>query len=592
MPSTQLARGLWTGFANTENPFQVPNGMPENLRVIDDLIGLFTLVPPVQPGTPLPSAAADGDGQIFTDGSFSVFNGGAWKTYAPRAGVHAMLADGLDAYLSTAAGGWVRWSSVGKLPSYAALRAYTGSIDRVLIQAPGIEGSFFVDADDHASPDDGGVTIVGADGRRWKRQYSGAVSGEWFETVGDGIADDWMPLSRFFNYLNSSNERGELPPKRFKTTRQLPILFSRGGLDMHSVAADTTGAGCIVVAGTGYTAMVVMGSPSTLNLSLCGTGNECDGLILQSVILAETGSIRVSKLAGAGVQVNRMWDCVVGPISVEECGTSAKWALSVNDSGDTSNSTNFKRLQVEKPQGLGIYISPNTLNCVFDAIHSEGLSPNNALVAWSLGGNRCNYRCVRLQAYNSQDAHVVLSGANTTYSNLVVEGSASVNVEGYGGSTVTLVDPEIQGSLAEVQNQTGIVNVLGGRIKTLTGQTSNLIFTGTRIGDVLVWSKKKTYTYTNGNARTEASTKTVNDQSNEVFLTGVAGGLLWVRDVTSGVSALLRTGAGGSSIVQGDSAWTVGSSPAALGVSQAGSSIRIYNNTGSPRTVDALYLGV
>jgi hypothetical protein len=81
--------------------------MDDNLRTIDDHIGLYTLLPPVAPGTPLPQAPADGDGQIFTDGSYAVFNGGNWKMYPARAGMLAAQADGTDLWFSVIQGGWL-----------------------------------------------------------------------------------------------------------------------------------------------------------------------------------------------------------------------------------------------------------------------------------------------------------------------------------------------------------------------------------------------------------------------------------------------------------------------------------------------------
>lgn len=94
--SNQLARGLWTGFTSTDAPFQGPNAMTDNLRLIDDHLGLYTLLAPVAPGTALPVSPADGDGQIYTDGTYAVFNGGAWVAYPARAGIGACLVDGTN----------------------------------------------------------------------------------------------------------------------------------------------------------------------------------------------------------------------------------------------------------------------------------------------------------------------------------------------------------------------------------------------------------------------------------------------------------------------------------------------------------------
>ncbi len=141
MATQQLARGLWTGFAPTQDPFQVPNGMAENLRTLDDVMGLYTMRVPQTVGTALPSNPGDGDGQIFTDGSFAVFNAGSWKQYDARPGVKALMADGSDIYLSVAEGGWL------SMRQHAALDTGLISQGIYLTTAQGIaavaDGQFF-----------------------------------------------------------------------------------------------------------------------------------------------------------------------------------------------------------------------------------------------------------------------------------------------------------------------------------------------------------------------------------------------------------------------------------------------------------------
>ena len=83
------------------------------------------------------------------------------------------------------------------LQDYAALRAYTGGAKRIYItglmvtaKQAGIAGVFQYDQTDTTSSDNGGTIIVGADGRRFKRDYVGEVYVTWFNSVGNGIADD------------------------------------------------------------------------------------------------------------------------------------------------------------------------------------------------------------------------------------------------------------------------------------------------------------------------------------------------------------------------------------------------------------------
>lgn len=78
------------------------------------------------------------------------------------------------------------------LQDYAALRAYTGRASRFYItglpgtaKPAGIAGVFQYDPTDTTSSDNGGTIIVGADGRRWKRDFTGAVNVCWFGANGD-----------------------------------------------------------------------------------------------------------------------------------------------------------------------------------------------------------------------------------------------------------------------------------------------------------------------------------------------------------------------------------------------------------------------
>ena len=96
--------------------------MEENLRTLDDHLGLYTLSVPVAPGTALPFSPGDGDGQIYTDGSYATFNAGAWKVYQPRKGVRAVLAAGTDSWLNTGAG-WTQYSVLDTAPAVAAATA-------------------------------------------------------------------------------------------------------------------------------------------------------------------------------------------------------------------------------------------------------------------------------------------------------------------------------------------------------------------------------------------------------------------------------------------------------------------------------------
>ncbi|EFI60752.1 MULTISPECIES: GDSL-type esterase/lipase family protein [Comamonas] len=104
MSKTQLARGIWANFANTENPFGVPNGMEANLRLIDDHLALYTLAGPVPPTTALPTDARQGAGQIFSNGTYAVLNVGVWQAYPARIGLRAIELGSKTEYVNIGTG--------------------------------------------------------------------------------------------------------------------------------------------------------------------------------------------------------------------------------------------------------------------------------------------------------------------------------------------------------------------------------------------------------------------------------------------------------------------------------------------------------
>lgn len=204
----QFARGIFARFGNGEDPFRAPNGMEDNLRLIDDHLALYTFAP-VAPGTPLPDDAPDGSGQIYTDGSYAVLNGGVWKTYAPRKGVCARAESGFGSWINTGSGwrvdnvpagsvevedgaggslftrlsGFITWAIgyfTGSVADYTALRASTRSSNCIVVRDRLAGGIFVYDSADATSADNGGTIIVRADGRRYKRLYDGAVFARWF----------------------------------------------------------------------------------------------------------------------------------------------------------------------------------------------------------------------------------------------------------------------------------------------------------------------------------------------------------------------------------------------------------------------------
>jgi len=106
-------------------------------------------------------------------------------------------------------------NSSGYVSDYEAIRAYSGAITRLYVTgvlgttAPsGIAGNFVLDESDTTSSDNGGTIIVAGDGKRWKRQYGGTVSVEWFGADSSGVADCSSAVQKAIDVSNGRIDFG------------------------------------------------------------------------------------------------------------------------------------------------------------------------------------------------------------------------------------------------------------------------------------------------------------------------------------------------------------------------------------------------
>src|SRR5574343_234936 len=132
-----------------------------------------------------------------------------------------------------------------EIGNYAALRAYTGPVTAFFVRGvadsfDGGFGVFRIDATDTTSADNGGTVLIDASGRRWKRDFSGAVNVRWFGAKGDGSTNDTDAIQAAINSLplntadlgvlaplGFSNGGGVFAPRgRYKITG--PISLRRG----------------------------------------------------------------------------------------------------------------------------------------------------------------------------------------------------------------------------------------------------------------------------------------------------------------------------------------------------------------------------
>lgn len=236
--------------------------------------------------------------------------------------------------------------------------------------------------------------------------------------------------------------------------------------------------------GSGYTVLTVRGRVSALDITVKGSGNKVNGILLENVVCSSTGLVRVTDLSGYGVKCSDVWDSLIGPISIERCGGEI-YAGQVGGK-DTTNMTVFQRWQIENCGGRVFDVHPNTLCCVFLSTHSEQAKGIPGVTTWRLGGNGCVWIAPRVDASggNTNDASIVFLGANTKFESARVEGNISIAMEAYSGSTLSFNDPYFLGVAFVTPRQVGTINFFGGYVSRLyTGAIKFRVY-GTVLSEV------------------------------------------------------------------------------------------------------------
>lgn len=98
--------------------------------------------------------------------------------------------------------------------TYSGIRAFSGSGNQIKCLGrdnifDGGQGCFLLDNIDITSPDNGGTILIDSAGRRWKRQFSGAIDVRWFGLKCDGVSDDGPALNGIIAAIGSGNTYGE-----------------------------------------------------------------------------------------------------------------------------------------------------------------------------------------------------------------------------------------------------------------------------------------------------------------------------------------------------------------------------------------------
>jgi hypothetical protein len=333
--------------------------------------------------------------------------------------------------------------------------------------------------------------LTGGVQRTLSSKLSDVVSVKDFGAVGDGVSDDTTAIQAALDAASAALKVVYFPAGQYKITSGLSALSCRGiYMEGNGYGSGDNG---IYPSGSGYTALTIEGSPKVLAITIGGTGNAVNGIYMKGCFLSNMQDIRVYNLDGFGVRIDAMFDTVINSISVELCGnlsstlldgrSEENYAFGIFDGGDTSNMTHILRLQVEQALQRAIYVSPNTLSCLIENIHSERAYADVTATTWYLGGSRGQYNCARLTEHPSTTVGTLaISGSQTSYNSVFVENSTiTTEVEGVLSESITIINPEILGLLKAKSGQGGRINILGGKISSFTFG-DNFRVNGTVIG--------------------------------------------------------------------------------------------------------------
>jgi hypothetical protein len=337
----------------------------------------------------------------------------------------------------------------------------------------------------------GGSTPAGAINRTINEKAQDRLSVKDFGAVGDGTTDDTSAIQAALTYGGPAGKVIFFPAGQYKITSGLTFTPNGGGIDMESVdygVGATSSDYGIYAYGTGYTALTVNPSRfTTFNVCLGGLSNTLNGIYFDNPQQGVAGKIQVSNFGGFGVKIDKCYDCLFDTIVIQYCGNISEYAFSMNDAGETCNHTTINRLQTELCLAQVIYISPNSLSCFINNIHSERATASAGYTTWLLGMARGRYDVIRLQSVNPTDATARIIGGNATYANLLTEGAIVVSAETTSSTlSVSIETPEIAGTLQAIAGNTGLINLFGGTVNTLLGQSQFWNVFGTKITSLTI----------------------------------------------------------------------------------------------------------
>lgn len=328
MAETQLARGIWTGFGPTEDPFKVPNGMVANLRTVDDHLALYTLQPPLPVGSTLPTSPDPGDGQAFDDGRYAVFNAGTWEFYPARKGIRVVLSTGTDCWDNTGVG-WTQFSVEVSKPALDAVIAagnvFVGEAQAARDAAELAMDGAMVGADFHASLNEGLASV--GDGETFKVVGSGEVAARLYRRTN---ASNALLLAEFpsSSFVEKTGEAADLAIGRvsFLSAQSIAVAFTQEDeqplpeaiLDLHGRWDPFPGLDQV--------ALVREESPVPLGVALDPYGRYDDGMIALAVDPGDRADV-LGGVLDAAAAVVRGFDPVTGAPTDQGQGESVENSL-------------------------------------------------------------------------------------------------------------------------------------------------------------------------------------------------------------------------------------------------------------------------
>ena len=250
----------------------------------------------------------------------------------------------------------------------------TGSTGNYLVNGEQTVSSEFM------TSDNGGTIIVDQAGRRWYRQYSGAVNVRWFGATGNGTTDDTAAIQQA---ENNTNQILYFPAGKY--------LINTTGI-VKKTGVSWTGDGrfqSVIVAETATWYGNVVGSISDVsNLTISNIGFDTSGVTLGA---ASTTSGVVSALnffTGSQVEIT---NCAFVGIQL--------WGLFFGGGSNVQITKNyFSRASASANFNEGILTNPTNAQCnnfVIDGnvLENTGMAPiiynsivsNNFITGWGYG---------------------------------------------------------------------------------------------------------------------------------------------------------------------------------------------------------------